>query len=458
MSTHLLEYKDSKYGFFTNFTIQLNYVLTGMKFTSEFSWYTSYIDTDMLWLEESLNWDDVFELSTSEYNFLSLITVAAFLNTHHLLDWCVKFSLLDLLLLSDVNTLFSAKFLFNSTIYDDTSTFITLMLQLPYLFYADFQDLVATLVYYSPELVIALRDLIVTQWLNASLITAPALVFDSYQDSTSASNSEFTEYLVAFLPFIAYIFLLLTLTRITTLLNVNDSYAMRAYFYLYSLSNEVRFQFEASIQVFFFVFMYTSMMIATFDDSQEELLEFFNTMCYYFFLFTMVYYLYKYSLHYFSFLEASKGDSKSTLTFSQFLFDALNIIAFVLRFLVLMIRLNIYDSVDDVLDSYYIFMADFDEEEYFSDMLFSLFSVMSFDIDLNDDRSFLFEDELDFSSDLFSVYFLLWGKFAYFWLFILEEIARVSLALYVTYLLIFEINAVNRSFVEDQYFTFKRVL
>jgi hypothetical protein len=68
----------------------------------------------------------------------------------------------------------------------------------------------------------------------------------------------------------------------------------------------------------------------------------------------------------------------------------------------------------------------------------------------------LFEDELDFVADLFAVYFLVWGKFAYFWLFILEEIARVSLALYVTYLLIFEINAVNRSFVEDHYLATKR--
>lgn len=281
-------------------------------------------------------------------------------------------------------------------------------------------------------------------------------MFDSYQDSTSASNAEFTEYLTAFLPFLAYVFVTLTLTRITSLQNANDSYAIRAYFYLYSIANEVRFQFEAALQVFFFVFMYTSMMVATFDDAQEELLEFFNTMCYYFFLFTMVYYLFKYSLHYFSFLEAAKGDSKATLTFSQFLFDALNIIAFVLRFLVLMIRLNIYDGVDDVLDSYYIFMADFDEEEYFTDIFFSLFSVMAFDTDLNDDRSFLFEDELDFVADLFAIYFLIWGKFAYFWLFILEEIARVSLALYVTYLLIFEINAVNRSFVEDHYLITKR--
>ena len=427
-----------------------------MKFTSEFNWYVSYIDTDMLWLEESLNWDDVFELSTTEYNFLSMFMVATFLNTHHFLDWCVKFSFLDVLLLSDTSMLLAVKSFFITSIYDDTTTFIALMLQLPHLFYSDFQDLISTVVYYSPDLIFSLHHMVVEHWLSSAMLTAPALVFDSYHDVTSASNAEFTEYMVAFLPFVSYVFLLLTITRITTLFNVNDSYVTRAYLYLYSISNEVRFQLEASLQVFFFVFMYTSMMIATFDDSQEELLEFFNTMCYYFFLFTMVYYLYKYSFHYFSFLEAAKGDSKSTLTFSQFLFDALNIIAFVLRFLVLMIRLNIYDSVDDVLDSYYIFMADFDEEEYFSDAFFSVFSIMSFDIDVNDDRSFQFEDEVDFSADLFAVYFLIWGKFAYFWLFILEEIARVSLALYVTYLLIFEINAVNRSFVEDNYLTTKR--
>lgn len=121
-----------------------------------------------------------------------------------------------------------------------------------------------------------------------------------------------------------------------------------------------------------------------------------------------------------------------------------------------MIRLNIYDAVDDVLDSYYIFMADFEEEEYFSDTFFSMFSVMAFDTDVNDDRSFLFEDEMDLSVDLFTIYFLVWGKFAYFWLFILEEIARVGLALYVTYLVIFEINAVNRSYSEDYYLSTKR--
>ena len=112
-------------------------------------------------------------------------------------------------------------------------------------------------------------------------------------------------------------------------------------------------------------------------------------------------------MHYFSFLEAGKNDSKSISLISQAIFDGFNIVGFTARFLVLMIRLNIYDGIDDILDSYYIFLADFEEEEYFTDSFFSLFSTLSFDTDVNDDRSFLFEDEVDFSTDLFTLYFII---------------------------------------------------
>jgi len=427
-----------------------------MKFAVEHNWYTSYIDTDMLWLEDVINWDDVFELATSEYNIFGIFTTAFFLNTHHFLDWFVKLSTLDLLFMHEVDSDLRPKTLFSSMVWDYSLTFSGVLFSLPSLFYSDFQDLTTMLAYFSPELTFGMRDSLAVYWINASFEYSPCAVFDSYQDLTGINSAEFSDYFSAFYSFIIEVILLVTITRIITVANAIDTYASRAYFYLYSLSTEVRFQFEASLQVFFFVFLYTSMMIMTFDDDQEELLEFFNTMCYYFFLFTLIYYLFRYSIHFFSFLEAAKGESKAVAPFSQFLFDSLNTVAFVLRFLVLMIRLNIYDSVDDVLDSYYIFMADFEEEEYTADVLFSLFSAMSFDTDVNDDRSFLLEDETDFAGDLFATYFIAWGKFTYFWMFILEEIARVSLALYVTYLLIFEINAVNRSYVEDRYLVVKR--
>ena len=427
-----------------------------MRSSTEYQWYTSRIDNDMLWLDDSLNWDDAFELATSEYNLFGMFLTAFFANTHIYLDWFVKLSMLDVLFIYEVDSIVKPSALFLSMMWDYSVSFSNVLMLLPFLFYSDFQDLVTTVAYYSPELNLGLRDFISTYWLNASTGSSPAASFDAYQDVTGASYAEFLDYLTSFVSFVMNVLVLVVLTRITSLTNASDAYASRAYFYLYSISTESRLQFEAGLQAFFFVFLYTSMMTATFDDDQEELLEFFYSMTFYFFLFTLVYYVYKYSFHYFSFLEAAKEGSKSISPFSQFMFDALNIIAFVLRFLVLMARLNIYDGVDDILDSYYIFLADFEEEEYFSDAFFSLFSVMSFDTDVNDDRSFLFEDEMDLSADLFTIYFILWGKFAYFWLFILEEIARVFLALYVTYLLIFEMNAVNRSYSEDSYFASKR--
>lgn len=410
----------------------------------------------MLWLDDSLNWDDSFELVTSEYNVFSALTSAFFLNSHIFLDWFVKLSTLDLLFLSSTDSTQAPLTLFAGLIQDYSLLFSTSLMMLPFLFYTDFQDLVSTVAHYSPELILGLRDFISILWLSASINFSPAASFDAYQDTVGTSSAEFIEYLSSFGPFVVNVLSLIVITRLISLNNASDAYASRAYYYLYSISTESRLQFEAGLQAFFLVFLYASMMTATFDDDQEELAEFFYSMCFYFFLSTLVYYFYKYSIHYFFFLEASKEGSAAVRPFAQFVFDALNIIAFVLRFVVLMGRLNIYDGVDDILDSYYIFMTDFEEEEYFSDAFFSMFSVLSFDSDVNDDRSFLFEDEMDLSADLFTLYFIVWGKFAYFWLFILEEIGRVMLALYITYILIFEMNAVNRSYVEDSYFTAKR--
>jgi len=148
-------------------------------------------------------------------------------------------------------------------------------------------------------------------------------------------------------------------------------------------------------------------MIATFDDAQEELLEIFTSLSFYSFLGVFTYFLYKYSLHYFSFLAASDTKRTTLSLFSQFLVDLLDTAGLVLRFLVLMARLNLYDFLDDVLDSYYLLVCDFDEDEYLSDLFFSIFTLMSFDSDLHDDRSFFFEDEADLASDLFSSYFII---------------------------------------------------
>lgn len=150
------------------------------------------------------------------------------------------------------------------------------------------------------------------------------------------------------------------------------------------------------------------------------------------------------------------SSSSVTFIFGQFLFDMLNLFGFSLRFVLLMLRLNIYDGVDDILDSYYIVFVDFDEDEYFLETLPNASAFSFFDTDVQDDRSFLLEDESDLTIDLYTIYAVIWGKYVLYLFFILEEFARVGLALFVTYILMFEINAVNRSRSEDQYLNAKR--
>lgn len=427
-----------------------------MKHTLEHLWFNSFNNTDLIWLDEALNWDDVFDLAFAEYNVSAALVSAFFANSHLFLDWFVKLSFLDVLLISASDPELQAQTLFSCSVWDESISLSTLHFALPLFYHSDYQDLTTLFFYYTPELVFGLKEYVITVLWNSSFGAKPAAVFDLYADSATIVNSEFVESFVTLVPFIWLLTTLVASLRLATLSNATDAYLVRLAYYLNSMAVENRFQFEAAIQTFFFFVLYVSVSLATFDDDQEELLEFFNTMCLYFFAFTLFYYFFKYSMHFFSFLEAAQVGSKSSNMVIQFLRDLLNTLGLVVRFFVLMVRLNLYDLSDDILDSYYIFMIDFDEEEYLSETFFSLFSTMFFDIDNHDDRSFLLEDEMDISLDLFSIYFIIWGKFALFAFFALEEVARVALALFITYLIIFEMNALNRSFSEDTYFTTKR--
>ena len=149
------------------------------------------------------------------------------------------------------------------------------------------------------------------------------------------------------------------------------------------------------------------MMVATFDDDQEEVIELFDTGFFYFFCVLIAFLLFRYSSHYFAFLEASVAEGRSaSFVAKQFFRDFVNTFALFLRFFILLFRLNVYDTLDDFYDSYYIFMGDFDDDEYFSELFYSSYSVAFFDVDANDDRAFTLEDESDVTFDLFYLYFL----------------------------------------------------
>jgi hypothetical protein len=145
----------------------------------------------------------------------------------------------------------------------------------------------------------------------------------------------------------------------------------------------------------------------TFDDDQDEMIELVDCLYVYFFTVIMLYFVFRHSIHYLSFMEASISEKRSNGFMSQFRADISNIISLMLRFYMLIIRVNIYDTVEDVLDTYYIFIGDFDDDEYVNELFFSLHGTLFFTMDNHDDRSFMYEDESDFSYDLYYMYYLL---------------------------------------------------
>jgi hypothetical protein len=78
-----------------------------------------------------------------------------------------------------------------------------------------------------------------------------------------------------------------------------------------------------------------------------------------------------------------------------------------LRFFILLFRLNVYDNLDDFYDSYYIFVGDFDDDEYVVELLFSFQTLLFYDYDANDDGLLMMEEEPDLLEDLFYLYFVL---------------------------------------------------
>lgn len=183
---------------------------------------------------------------------------------------------------------------------------------------------------------------------------------------------------------------------------------LRFQYFFNSFSREVRIQYEAVLQVFVFFLFYWVSVLMTFDDDQEEMIELVDNLYFYFFVLLTSYFVIRHSIHFFSFLEATTiGTRSNRFIVTQFKADVLALFSFTLRFYMLMFRVNVYDTVEDVLDTYYIFVGDFDDDEYVNELFFSLHGTLFFTMDNHDDRSFLYEDESDFSYDLYYLYFIL---------------------------------------------------
>lgn len=424
-----------------------------MTLPTEFFWIESYLNNDHLWLDDVLNWEEAFDLSLSDFTLYGALATPFFSTSYFFLDSHVKLSFLDIIFLADYNKKNYSREFYDLFMWDVLTVLNTKFLPAQFFFYTDYQDFFFTLLYYSPELLIALNDYIDSYWTMRVFSYAPTTVFDLFGDSMNATIVQFTEFLILFFLFIWLMVFFINLFNLLKWNNPLEIYAVKLLMYLYHISKESRVQFESMLQTFFFFVLYWSMLIATFDDDQEELIEIFDTGLFFFFCLLISFLLFKYSLHYFAFLESSVAEGKSVnYVTKQFFRDFINTFALFLRFFILLFRLNVYDTLDDFYDSYYIYVGDFDDDEHFLDMFFSFYPFFFFDFDNHDDRDISLEDENEFVVDLFCLYFYCWAKLFTFILFILEEILRLSLAFYICYLIIFEVHSVNGTYSEEYYF------
>ena len=423
----------------------------------ESTWIQNYKFTDQTWLVDSLNWDKLTNVSILDFSFLSFLHNGSFISQHLLVDYSSKISYLDVVLLNTNFFNSSVFILYNSFLNDFFSFFSFLYLPLLSFFTSSQQDVFSIILLLSPELLLAVSDYFSLYYTFYTVNLQVSSCFDSYTNNLTYLFSGGVLTLWMFLLFVWLIVYFFSLNIILKWSLFNYSQYVRFYLYFFSFSKDTRLQFEVVLQTALFFLFYWSMAIMAFDDDKEELIEYLDTIFFYFFTFIIFYFFYKHSIHYFSFLESSSTGSRSTMfVLTQFKGDFLALFSMILRFYSLLLRLNVYDILDDCLDFYYVFIGDFDDDEYLNELFFSIHGTLFFTMDNQDDRSFLLEDENDFSNDFFYTYFLVWGKIFYFLFYTVELVARFGLAFYVIYLVLFEIYGVNCSYKEDMYFTYKR--
>ena len=144
----------------------------------------------------------------------------------------------------------------------------------------------------------------------------------------------------------------------------------------------------------------------------------------------IIFFISKYSIHIFSFFESSVSETKTfSSLFFQFIRDITNSFAFFLRIGLLLLRLNVYDCLDDFLDSYYIFIDDFEEDNISEE--FSVGTSIFFFNDNLYDTNLTNKAESDFALNFFSFFFILWGKlFFFFYIYIGNKFSFNSCFLY----------------------------
>lgn len=414
----------------------------------------STIHSNVFWLDNIVAWEDSTFLLDSDVFAAFILTSFTFTSTYFSLLQSSLYSFLDSFIVISSRSS-SSDTMLHLFYYDFTMFIYTMFLKQTFFLSTEFGDLFMMLLHTHPELLFTLNSFLT--WCDNFVVeVTPTSVYDVFSFQISNNTLDFITYLKWLVIMLFSTLFIFSYVQSAQFGKLTPLMLRRIVLYFPTFSFENRMQLDWALFFLTFIFSIWLVVLMTYDDVNVEIIELFHYFVCLTFLFIIATLIYKYSVHYFSFLENSVSEGFTTSFIAkQFVRDVSNTFALFLRFFLLIFRLNIYDGLDDFLDSYYIFFIDFDEDSYYDELFFYADYFFYF-TDNHEDNIYYLPTELEWTDDLFSKYFVLWGKFFFFWAFILEEAFRVTLAFYISYLIIFEVHAVNVSYSEDSFIASKR--
>ena len=232
--------------------------------------------------------------------------------------------------------------------------------------------------------------------------------------------------------------------------NINILFLIKIIYIVYFLSNILRISKKIWLLAYIFIAYYI-INLFVYNEFNIEYINVFSLHIVTIFLLITMYFLYKYNTFILLFFELSITLGKSYIyVFKQYLRDILNILAYVLRLILLFIRLNIYDGLDDFFDSYYIFIGDFNAYDYLEIIYIYNYNQLYVHYDNIYDQSLLKYEETEFWLNLIYIYSIILFKFLLFLILLLEGGFRLLLASYIFILVVLEINNFNVILLESK--------
>ena len=418
----------------------------------EYVWLEPYITAPEFWSEDVLPWDVSFGLASNDYNIFTILTSPFAIRTYVFIESITKMSFLDFMLIAETSELLEIQKFYTVVIWDLYEILQNLHYSTPYIFYTSSQDLCLAALHNSPEIMFALTEFVTTYFSSNTYKYAVAVFTSIFTDSFILKMSWIIYTIALFVGLVWFYVIVVNVSRLVKWTNIVESHSTRLSLYMNSISKENRLQFEAvllTVSLFTFLNFYN---IFNIKDLYEESMENIMLSFFYIFLTIFAFFFFKNSIHYFAFLEASMSNNQTTGVYMQFGKDAANTFVLSLRFTALMVRINIYDTVEDLLDSNYIFACEFVDEPFDDGFFFAWFNYSLTELSIMWSRIELKPYGVTVTWDSLSMYLQICGMILGTIFAILEAAGRALLGFFIVYLIIFEMQSINRSYTEDSFF------